>query len=52
MTETMTAAVPVAATGDVYTYASSTASLASVSGHRDVYLVFRGSLRLSTFSIR
>lgn len=42
----------VAPTGDVYRYATSTASLTRVSGHHDVYLVFGSSLRLSTFSIR
>jgi beta-glucosidase len=44
--------VPVSATGDVYTYATSTASLSRVSGRHDVYLVFGSALRLSTFSIR
>ncbi|WP_433383851.1 glycoside hydrolase family 3 C-terminal domain-containing protein [Actinoplanes sp. CA-142083] len=43
---------PVAATGDIYQYATTTASLAKASGHHDVYLVFGGALRVSTFSIR
>ncbi|MFF5295838.1 glycoside hydrolase family 3 protein [Paractinoplanes globisporus] len=43
---------PVPATGDVYTYATTTANLARVSGHHDVYLVFGDALRVSTFSIR
>jgi beta-glucosidase len=39
--------------GDVYTYATSTARLARVSGRHDVYLVFGGpGIRLATFSIR
>ena len=47
-----TAAVP--ATGDVYHYATTTAALTPVrpGGHHDVYLVFGGALRVSTFSIR
>jgi beta-glucosidase len=44
-----TAQVP--ATGGVYTYATVTAPLAAASGHRDVYLVFHGSFRISTFAI-
>ncbi|HEX5198590.1 MAG TPA: glycoside hydrolase family 3 C-terminal domain-containing protein [Actinoplanes sp.] len=43
---------PVAATGDVYQYATATANLAKASGRHDVYLVFGGALRVSTFSIR
>ncbi len=43
---------PVATTGDVYTYATSTAALRPVTGRHDVYLVFGAELRLSTFSIR
>ena len=42
----------VAATGDVYHYAATTASLAKASGKHDVYLVFGDALRVSTFSIR
>nr|WP_296069990.1 glycoside hydrolase family 3 protein [uncultured Actinoplanes sp.] len=44
--------VAVAATGDVYRYATSTAPLRPVSGRHDVYLVFGSPLRLSTFTIR
>ena len=44
-----TAQVP--ATGDVRTYATATAPLAAASGHHDVFLVFRGSFRISTFAI-
>jgi beta-glucosidase len=43
---------PVAGTGDVYTYASTSAQLRGASGTRDVYLVFDAALRLSTFTIR
>lgn len=43
---------PVAATGDIYKYATTTATLARASGHHDVYLVFGGAARVSTFSIR
>jgi len=45
-----TASVP--ATGDIYRYATATAALARARGHHDVYLVFGGALRVSTFSIR
>ncbi|WP_329255259.1 glycoside hydrolase family 3 C-terminal domain-containing protein [Actinoallomurus sp. NBC_01490] len=41
-----------AATGDVYRYATTTAALHGAKGRHDVYLVFRGDLRLSTFSLR
>jgi beta-glucosidase len=44
-----TASVP--ATGGAYTYATATAALATASGRHDVYLVFHGSLRLSTFVV-
>jgi beta-glucosidase len=40
-----------ASTGDVYSYATSTAPLARATGRHDVYLVFGSDLRLSTFSI-
>jgi len=43
---------PVAATGDIYKYATTTATLARATGHHDVYLVFGGAARVSTFSIR
>lgn len=43
---------PVTATGDVYRYATTTAKLARAGGRHDVYLVFGGALRVSTFSIR
>jgi beta-glucosidase len=43
---------PVAATGDAYSYAATTAKLARAGGKHDVYLVFGGALRVSTFSIR
>ena len=42
----------VTATGDVYKYAATTATLAKASGRHDVYLVFGDALRVSTFSIR
>src|SRR5262249_46309700 len=42
-----TAQVP--ATGDVRTYATVTAPLAVASGRHDVFLVFHGSFRISTF---
>lgn len=44
-----TAQVP--ATGDVYTYATTTAPLAAASGRHDVFLVFHGSFRISTFAV-
>jgi len=44
-----TAQVP--ATGAVYTYTTVTAPLADGGGRHDVFLVFRGSLRVSTFAI-
>jgi len=44
-----TAQVPT--TGSVYTYATTTATLAAGNGHHDVYLVFHGALRISTFAI-
>jgi beta-glucosidase len=44
-----TAQVP--ATGGVYSYTTVTAPLADVGGRHDVYLVFRGSLRVSTFTV-
>jgi beta-glucosidase len=42
----------VAGTGDVYKYATTTAALHGAKGRHDVYLVFHGDLRLSTFSLR
>jgi beta-glucosidase len=44
-----TAQVP--ATGDVRTYATVTAPLAAASGRHDVFLVFHGSFRISTFAV-
>jgi beta-glucosidase len=44
-----TAQVP--ATGDVYTYATAAAPLAAASGRHDVFLVFHGSFRISTFAV-
>jgi beta-glucosidase len=44
-----TAQVP--ATGGVYSYATAMATLAAVGGRHDVYLVFHGALRISTFAI-
>jgi beta-glucosidase len=41
----------VATTGDVYSYSTVTAALAAGHGRHDVYLVFHGSLRISTFAI-
>jgi beta-glucosidase len=41
-----------AATADVYTYTTTTASLDRVRGTADVYLVLSPGLRLATFSIR
>ncbi|ASW53890.1 glycoside hydrolase family 3 protein [Plantactinospora sp. KBS50] len=45
-----TATVP--STGDKYTYATTSATLARSGGIQDVYLVFGSALRLSEFSIR
>ncbi|GLY79420.1 glycoside hydrolase family 3 C-terminal domain-containing protein [Actinoallomurus iriomotensis] len=42
----------VGGTGDVYEYATTTAALHGAKGRHDVYLVFHGDLRLSTFSLR
>jgi beta-glucosidase len=44
-------AVQVPSTGNVYSYATANAPLARARGRHDVYLVFRGSLRISTFAI-
>ncbi len=44
-----TATVP--STGDVYTYAPTSAPLTGASGTHDVYLVFGADLRISTFTI-
>jgi beta-glucosidase len=42
----------VVSTGDKYTYVTATAPLHGVRGRRDVYLVFTGDLRITSFSIR
>jgi beta-glucosidase len=42
----------VRATGDVYSYATTTAALHGARGRHDVYLVFRGDLRISTVTLR
>jgi beta-glucosidase len=42
----------VPSTGDKYTYTVTTAPLTDASGRHDVYLVFTGDVRISTFSIR
>ena len=41
-----------ASTGNVYTYATTTASLTKTPGRHNVYLVFGSDLRLATFSLR
>lgn len=41
----------VESTGDIYAYTTASASLSRAPGTHDVYLVFDGDLRLSTFSI-
>ncbi|MDN3357371.1 glycoside hydrolase family 3 protein [Actinomadura sp. DC4] len=41
----------VAATGGPYSYATTTTALTGATGHHDVYLVFGGDLRMSTFSL-
>jgi beta-glucosidase len=41
----------VASTGDKYTYATTTAPLRGARGRHDLYLVFTGDLRLSSFSL-
>jgi beta-glucosidase len=43
--------IPVNSTGNVYTYATATAALHGAWGVHDVYLVFTGDLRLSTFTL-
>ncbi|HEU5472252.1 MAG TPA: glycoside hydrolase family 3 C-terminal domain-containing protein [Actinophytocola sp.] len=45
-----TATVP--STGDKYVYTTATARLTGASGRHDVYLVFTGDQRISTFSLR
>ena len=42
----------VASTGDKYTYATTTAALSGASGRHDVYLVFSGDARISTFALK
>jgi beta-glucosidase len=42
----------VSSTGDVYDYATTTASLAAANGVHDVYLVLSPGLRLASFSLR
>jgi beta-glucosidase len=42
----------VASTGDKYAYAITATALHGATGHHDVYLVFSGDTRLSTFSIK
>jgi beta-glucosidase len=44
--------VTVPSTGDKYAYTTATAALTGASGRHDVYLVFSGDLRISTFSLR
>jgi beta-glucosidase len=44
-------ALPVNSTGDVYSYATATAQVRGAWGLHDIYLVFTGDLRLSTFSL-
>jgi beta-glucosidase len=44
-----TARVP--ATGGIYSYATTTTTLAAAGGRHDVFLVFHGTLRISTFAI-
>ncbi|HTJ34854.1 MAG TPA: glycoside hydrolase family 3 C-terminal domain-containing protein [Dactylosporangium sp.] len=46
------ATVNVSATADVYSYADVTAALPRTGGRHDVYLVFGGPARLSTFALR
>ncbi|MFI5909785.1 glycoside hydrolase family 3 C-terminal domain-containing protein [Dactylosporangium sp. NPDC051541] len=46
------ATVNLPATADVYTYADITARVPRLGGRHDVYLVFGGPARLSTFSLR
>ena len=41
----------VGSTGDVYSYATSTATLSRATGRHDVYLVFDADIRLATFVI-
>jgi beta-glucosidase len=45
-----TAQIP--ATGDKYSYTTTTASLSGASGRHDVYFVFTGNARVSTFALR
>jgi beta-glucosidase len=44
--------IPVASTGDVYSYRTTSAALDGARGRHDVYLVFKGDLRVSRFSLR
>lgn len=43
---------PVPSTGDPYAYTTTTGALTGASGRHDVYLVFTGNLRISTFSAK
>jgi beta-glucosidase len=45
------ATVSVPATADAYTYADAAAALPATGGRHDVYLVFGGPARLSTFGL-
>jgi beta-glucosidase len=44
--------ITVPSTGDKYAYTTAAAALTGASGRHDVYLVFGGDLRISTFSLR
>lgn len=46
------ATVPVAATGGVYTWGTATARVTGASGVKDLYLVFRGDLRIKDLTLR
>ncbi|MEV0967716.1 glycoside hydrolase family 3 protein [Microtetraspora glauca] len=47
----LVATVPVAATGDVRTWGTATASLSGASGVKDLYLVFTGDLRIKDLAL-
>ncbi len=51
-TGTLVGTVEIPSTGNQYSYRDITSELSQVSGNRDVHLVFKGSARLATFSLK
>jgi beta-glucosidase len=48
----LVATIPVPSTGDKYAYTTAAAAVTGASGRHNVYLVFTGDVRISTFSLR